>query len=55
MTVTFEFGDHNVLMTEQYIAGKHGYDGNKSLMILTQQEAEARIGELIRLGYIGAN
>ena len=55
MTVTFEFGDHNVLMTEQYIAGKHGYDGNKSSMILTQQEAEARIGELIRLGYIGAN
>jgi len=55
MTVTFEFGDHNVLMTEQYIAGKHGYDGKKSSMILTEQEAEARMGELIRLGYIGAN
>jgi predicted alpha/beta-hydrolase family hydrolase len=62
MTVTFEFnmkhtghGDHNVLMTEQYIAGKHGYDGSKSAMIITEQEAEARIAELIKLGYIGSN
>jgi len=55
MTVTFEFGDHNVLVTEKYVAGKHGYDGKPSTKIMTEQEAEKEIGKLIRLGYIGMN
>ena len=55
MTVTFDFGDHNVLVTEEYKAGKYGYNGEPSTKIMTEQEAEREIGKLIRLGYIGMN
>lgn len=55
MTVTFDFGDHNVLVTEKYQAGKYGYNGKPSTKIMTEQEAEREIGKLIRLGYIGMN
>ena len=55
MTVTFDFGDHNVLVTEEYKAGKYGYNGEPSTKIMTEQEAEAEMGKLIRLGYIGMN
>lgn len=55
MTVTFEFGDHNVLVTEKYQAGKYAYDETLTTKIMTEQEAEREIGKLIRLGYIGMN
>ena len=55
MTVTFEFGDHNVLVTEKYQAGKYGYDGTPTSKIMTKQQAEKEMDRLIRLGYIGMN
>lgn len=62
MTVTFEFdmkhtghGDHNVVVTEKYQAGKYGYDGTPTTKIMTKQQAEKEMDRLIRLGYIGMN